>query len=75
MKIIIAIVVLAILAGLGYYMLKGQSTVAPESETQVQSSQTTSTETELNQLEAENNNVDFTQVDTDFGAEVNAAAQ
>lgn len=70
-KVLLIIIILALIAVVAY-MLFSNKTEAPATSDALANQQAAS---ELSQIEQENNNEDFSQIEADFGAEVNAAAQ
>lgn len=86
-KLIFVIVILAVIFG-GYYLMKQKSAetivnkessqtsqVSGQSQTAQTAPITSDTSVDLNNLQKENVADNFSAIDTDFGAEVNAAAQ
>jgi uncharacterized membrane protein YraQ (UPF0718 family) len=74
MRLVAGILIALIIALVAYFLFSGQQTTAPTDQVQ-NNSQSTQPATEVDQLEQENSSQDFSEIETDFGAEVNAAAQ
>jgi uncharacterized protein HemX len=74
MKVIIILVVIAIIGVIAYMMMKNNAPAA-EQTSGLSAEQSAAMDTQLTQLEQENDADDFSSIDTDFGADVNAAAQ
>jgi hypothetical protein len=80
-KTIIIILIVLVLVLVGYLALQGltgttgENTIDNNTSPSTAYEQATTTDTQLTALEEENNAQDFSSIESDFGAEVNAAAQ
>ncbi|MCC2631003.1 MAG: hypothetical protein K0S38_812 [Candidatus Paceibacter sp.] len=74
--LIVIIVIVLAAAGIVWF-INMDSSIMPESvsSTDAAYNNATTTDGQLNAIEQENNNQDFSGIESDFGAEVNAAAQ
>jgi hypothetical protein len=74
-KIIALVVGLIIIIILAFFLFKGSPTSAPTDSDTLSNQSETANQDELSQIEQENENQDFSEIEADFSSEVNAAAQ